>query len=82
MLIEKELFSEINLKFFKELKKNRLFLLYAYDDFQLKNNISCKRTNPINYKIEINLSLNGPLVLDVNKILSKTNIFKIQEMNR
>ena len=36
----------------------------------------------LNDKIEINLSLNGPLVLDVNKILSKTNIFKIQEMNK
>ena len=36
----------------------------------------------LNNKIEINLSLKGPLVLDVKKILSRTNIFKIQEMNK
>ena len=36
----------------------------------------------LNNKIEINLSLEGPLVLDVKKILSRTNIFKIQEMNK
>ena len=35
-----------------------------------------------NDKIEISLSSNGPLVLDVKKILSKTNIFNIQKKNK
>ena len=72
--IESELFSEINLNLIKELRKNRLFLLYAYEDFQLEKNISCKKTNPRNHKTQINLIIN-----ELKKY--RTNFFKLINFN-